>query len=567
MASNESVAAVASAAATLQRRLLATPHLTHLLSGDSRAALEELIDAVTAADQSATVEEPKTATEQARGEEEVVAAPRATAIRETLGHSRTIRGMIEGAEFSIHVPKATWNRRVLIFAHGHRCEGTGTSTVDLDPQHPFYQHSLLERGWLVAATSYRRDGVIIRDAMEDIDNLRAEVVRRFGEPDCVILEGRSMGGAICTLLAERERKRDLERASIVAWPDEDNSDNADDLEMMASSENGIGDAADPHDTTLASQSASTSKVPSSCAPVRLYHGVLAVGAALNVDRRFEESAPEFTYRPGIPCMFVSNVGEAGPVQAYATAAREQAMLEQRQGEESIVVPAIWQALREGHGNLSVDERAEALSSLLAWLNHGTCITINSKQVLAPPRLRAEGWARVTKIDVHGSFSIDMQNPDLKRLGIQQGQDFVLEVPGRQRVSEHSEARKVLCHYSFGAFHHTHAGPRYMAYENAGDDALTIATYSGGSAGAGDGDNSSGEEGGEATATEPSVSVGGLRVFKPAAVELGLSVHDHVRISSAPPKRAQKLARGRLQLRFPAVCSSNKNAGAIVGGSG
>jgi len=557
MASTDDVAAVAAAAATLQHRLLSAPDLAHLLSDDSRAALQALIDAAAASDLSASVQEPKTTSVQAPVEE-VVVAPRATAIRETLGHSQSIRGMIEGAEFSIHVPRGAWNRRVLIFAHGHRCEGTGASTVDLDPLHPFYR-GVLEQGWLVAATSYRRDGVIIRDAMDDVDNLRAEVARRFGEPDCVILEGRSMGGAICTLLAERERKYDLERASVVAWPDEDNSDNADDVAMMANSVIGIAEAADaaeaadPHDTTPASVSGSTGALPLSYAPSRLYHGVLAVGAALNVDRRFEESAPEFTYRPGIPLMFVSNVGEAGPVQAYATTAREQAMLEQRQGEESIVAPAIWQALREGHGNLSVDERAEALSSLLAWIEFGTCITINSKTVLAPPRLRTEGWARVTRVDVHGSISIDMQNPDLKRLGIQQGQDFVLEVPGtpRRRVGEHAEPKKVLCHYSFGAFHHTHTGPRYMAYEDAGNDAITIATYSG-SAGSGDGDSSSGEEGGAAAAAEPAVSVGGLRVFKPAAVELGLSVHDHVRVAPAPRKKARKLARDRLQLKLSAV---------------
>jgi len=540
-----SPADVAAAAAVLQQRLIAAPHLAHLLSSDSLAALQELIDAATAAaaadDQSASAQPPV----------EEVAAPRATAIRETLGHSRTIRGMIVGAEFSIHVPREEWNRRVLIFAHGHRCEGTGTSTVDLDPQHPFYQHSLLEHGWLVAATSYRRDGVIIRDAMQDVDNLRAEIARRFGEPECVILEGRSMGGAICTLLAERERTRDLERASVEAWPDADNSDNSDDT--------AVTEAADPHGTTPASPSASTGELPLFHTPPRLYHGVLAVGAALNVDRRFEESAPKFTYQPGIPIMFVSNVGEAGPVQAYATAAREQAMLEQREGEESIVAPAIWQALREGHGNLSVDERAEALASLLAWLKHGTCITINRKSVLAAPRLRTEGWARVTKIDVHGSISIDMQTPDLQRLGIQQGQDFVLQVPGRRGASErHSKmgvpTRKVLCHYSFGAFHHTHTGPRYMAYEDAGNDAITIATYSGGGAAAGPAtcDNSSGDEGNEAAAAEPAVNSGGLRVFKPAAVELGISVHDHVRVTPAPPKKARKLARGRLQLNLTAV---------------
>ena len=40
---------MASAAAALERQLLATPQLTHLLSGESRAALQQLIDAAVAA--------------------------------------------------------------------------------------------------------------------------------------------------------------------------------------------------------------------------------------------------------------------------------------------------------------------------------------------------------------------------------------------------------------------------------------------------------------------------------------------------------------------------------------
>ncbi len=39
-------------------------------------------------------------------------------------------------------------------------------------------------------TSYRREGLIVRDAMLDIDHLREYVVKQFGTPKYVILEVR-----------------------------------------------------------------------------------------------------------------------------------------------------------------------------------------------------------------------------------------------------------------------------------------------------------------------------------------------------------------------------------------
>ena len=103
---------------------------------------------------------------------------------------------------------------------------------------------------------------------------------------------------------------------------------------------------------------------------------------------------------------------------------------------------------------------------------------------------------------------------------------------------------MLCHYSFGAFHHTHVGPRYTAQEDATNDAIVITTHKGSDGGS----SSSGEEGARAaTATVP--QGGGLRTFAATALELGLSVHDHVKITPAPPKRVRKLARGRLQLEL------------------
>jgi len=51
-------------------------------------------------------------------------------------------------------------------------------------------------GWAVGVTSYRRTGLIVADAIKDLNNLRNHVCNEFGYPYWVFLDGRSMGGAV-----------------------------------------------------------------------------------------------------------------------------------------------------------------------------------------------------------------------------------------------------------------------------------------------------------------------------------------------------------------------------------
>ena len=52
-------------------------------------------------------------------------------------------------------------------------------------------------------TSYRREGVVVGDAMEDVVNLRQHIESAYGHIELALLEGRSMGGGIATLLCEQ----------------------------------------------------------------------------------------------------------------------------------------------------------------------------------------------------------------------------------------------------------------------------------------------------------------------------------------------------------------------------
>lgn len=115
-------------------------------------------------------------------------------------------GEIAGAKFAVARP-AQWNRQLLLLAHGYRAEDRPL-VADLFPEHLAY-HTLLQEGWMIAKTSYRRNGIIVADAIADLDALRAHIAERYGEPQRVLLEGESMGGLIVTLMAEREPDRVL----------------------------------------------------------------------------------------------------------------------------------------------------------------------------------------------------------------------------------------------------------------------------------------------------------------------------------------------------------------------
>ncbi|HTB81487.1 MAG TPA: SAM hydroxide adenosyltransferase [Opitutaceae bacterium] len=110
-------------------------------------------------------------------------------------------GEINGARFAIARP-AYWNHGLLLLAHGYRPE-SAPLVADLDSDQPACR-ALLDEGWMIATTSYRRNGLIIGDAVADLDALRAYIAKTYGPPKRVLLEGESMGGTIVTLMAERD---------------------------------------------------------------------------------------------------------------------------------------------------------------------------------------------------------------------------------------------------------------------------------------------------------------------------------------------------------------------------
>lgn len=164
-----------------------------------------------------------------------------------------------GADCLLALP-AQPNGKLLLIAHGFipAARPLGAS-LRLDD--PVYRR-LLDAGWTVAATSYRRNGMILADGAADVEALRQEATRRHGPFPFVLVEGVSMGSYIAVTLAENP-------------PD-----------------------------------------PS-------YRGALALGAALDV-KAPEDAARPLTGKPTFPVLFLSTQDEiAGPAD-YARRAGDHA---------------------------------------------------------------------------------------------------------------------------------------------------------------------------------------------------------------------------------------------------
>lgn len=164
-----------------------------------------------------------------------------------------VEGSIDGAPYQVALP-AEQSGNLLIHAHGSRpVDSPLTVELDLDQT---AHGELLANGWIIAATAYRRNGMIIADAMTDLTLLCEHIEETYGPLAMVLLEGQSMGGAIVTHLAERRPEH--------------------------------------------------------------FHGAVAIGAALQVED--PEQPLKLNNQPAFPLLFVSNSSEISGPRAYAAAA-------------------------------------------------------------------------------------------------------------------------------------------------------------------------------------------------------------------------------------------------------
>jgi len=68
-----------------------------------------------------------------------------------------------------------------------------------------------------------------------------------------------------------------------------------------------------------------------------YQGIVAIGAALLVEEK--ENPIDFTYRPVVPLLFLTNQSELGPIQEYMEKCRK---LNEQDRDDTTVLPALWE---------------------------------------------------------------------------------------------------------------------------------------------------------------------------------------------------------------------------------
>ena len=290
-------------------------------------------------------------------------------------------GEINGAKFTLVRP-ATWNKRVLLLAHGYRAEDRPL-VADLFPEHLAYR-TLLDEGWIVAKTSYRRNGIIVADAVADLDALREHVAKKFGAPERVLLEGESMGGLVVTLLAERDPA--------------------------------------PEDTGRPK-----------------YQGAVAIGAALVIAENNRDVPLSLV--PRIPLIFLINQSELDGPRDYVNNHRIPR-------PDSSLQPALFRVARDGHVNVNQRERLTALRAVNAWLDHGRVALPEAAagaeffDATVPPApqpsqvtLHADHRgldAQVTEVSGnYGNVELNLQAADCDAIGLGKMQWFELTAHGEK----------------------------------------------------------------------------------------------------------------------------------------
>ncbi len=108
-------------------------------------------------------------------------------------------GEVEGARYLILSPEKP-NGKVLLLAHGYRpVDAPLSAQFKIDGT---METTLSNEGWVIASTSYRRNGWIIDDAFADLKALQEQVAKLHGKASRTYILGNSMGGQIAVLAAE-----------------------------------------------------------------------------------------------------------------------------------------------------------------------------------------------------------------------------------------------------------------------------------------------------------------------------------------------------------------------------
>ncbi|HPA56797.1 MAG TPA: SAM-dependent chlorinase/fluorinase [bacterium] len=267
-------------------------------------------------------------------------------------------GKLEGSLYKIAIP-VKWNKKLLLNAHGGRPE---TIPISADFKIEGTQNEkLLKEGWMIAETSYRRNGIFVNDGVEDLKILYDFIVKNHGKPEKTYIAGVSMGGKIVVKIAEEPKMRfDGIIAHCAALLCEDND-------------------------------------PSMCED--------------------KENLKKLTFKPNIPILFYSNINELEYVKEYiskAESTKNTALwTSPRRGhcntnytEALKAVKAISEWVENG--------RKPADETVLINVIRTDSLARHEKNGI---------FAKVKSINVYGSLVVDVSRIDLEKANIKQDSHF------------------------------------------------------------------------------------------------------------------------------------------------
>ncbi|MFF4652147.1 alpha/beta hydrolase family protein [Streptomyces sp. NPDC001380] len=119
---------------------------------------------------------------------------------------RTLTGTAGGVPFLADVPEH-WNGTLLLWSHAYEQGGGAPPPEDADPAHPEVRTWLLDHGYALAGSSYPYAPFATREAADGQLALLDWFREHVGAPRSTVAWGRSLGGQLTAVLAERHPRR------------------------------------------------------------------------------------------------------------------------------------------------------------------------------------------------------------------------------------------------------------------------------------------------------------------------------------------------------------------------
>jgi len=109
-----------------------------------------------------------------------------------------------GALYALDVPEE-WNGDLVLYAHGYVPPMLPVELQDVsgEPAENEFRDALLDLGYGVAYSSYSENGYAVKDGLTRTRQLRGLFASRVGKPDRTYVVGKSLGGLIGLMAAEK----------------------------------------------------------------------------------------------------------------------------------------------------------------------------------------------------------------------------------------------------------------------------------------------------------------------------------------------------------------------------